>query len=68
MKHGYSKNRAVPVLDTFLVLVLLGYFCQAYLKFSKKKKKKFSFIFFFFFEYVTKIDKSSESDGNINFR
>ena len=35
-------------------------------KFFKKKKKSFSFIFSF--GYVTKIDKSNESSGNINFK
>ena len=70
MKHGYSKNGAIPVLDTFWVLVLLGYFCMctpAVPKFFKKKKKK-SFSFIFSFGNVTKIDKSNESGGNMNFR
>ena len=31
-------------------------------------KKKNSVLSFFSFAYVTKIDKSSESDGNMNFR
>ena len=62
MKHGYSKNGAVPVPDTFWVLVLLGY---AYPNFSKKKNR---FLSFFSFGYVTKIDKSNESGGNMNFR
>ena len=69
MKHGYSKIGAVPVSDTFWVLVLLGYFCMRTLgvpKFFNKKKKSFSFIFSF--GYVTKIDKSSESSGNMNFK
>ena len=64
MKHGYSKNRAVTVPDTFWVLVLLGtsaYVPQAYPNFSKKKKNNFHLD-------VTKIDKSNESSGNMNFR
>jgi hypothetical protein len=66
MKHGYSKNGVVSVPDTFWVLVLLGYFCMRTQAYPKKKKKSFSFIFSF--EYVTKIDKSSESSGNMNFK
>ena len=69
MKHGYSKNGAVPVPDTFWVLVLLGYFCMRTPVVPKFfKKKKIVFFHFFSFGYVTKIDKSSESGGNMNFR
>ena len=66
MKHGYSKNSAVPVPDTFWILALFGYLCMrtpSVPKFFKKKKKSFSFIFSI--RYVTKIDKSNESDGNM---
>ena len=69
MKHKYSKNGAVPVPDIFWVLVPLGYCCLCTLGIPKnfqKKKKSFSFIFSF--GYITKIDKSSESGGNMNFR
>ena len=68
MNYGYSKNGAVSVSDIFWVLVLLGYFCmstQVYPNFSTKKK---SFSFIFPFGYVTKIDKSSGSSGNMNFK
>ena len=50
MKHGYSKNGAVAVLDTFWVFILLGYFCMrttSVPKFFKKKKKIIFFQFFF---------------------
>ena len=69
MKHGYSKNGVVPVPDTFWILILLGYFYMHISGIPKifKKKKSFSFIFFSF-GYVTKIDKNSESGGNMNFR
>ena len=69
MKHGYSKNEAVPVPDTFWVLVLLGYFCMrapGVPKFLNKKKKN-HFLSFLLLD-VTKIDKSSESSGNMNFK
>jgi hypothetical protein len=68
MKHGYSKNEAVPVPDTFWVLVLLGYFCMCTPGVPKFFKKKNRFLSLFSFGYVTKIDKSSESGGNMNFR
>ena len=68
MKHGYSKNGAVPVSNTFWVLVLLGYFCMRTSSVPKLKKKKKLFSFIFSFRYVTKIDKSNESDGNMNFK
>ena len=68
MKHEYSKNRAVPVSDIFWVLVLLGYFCMCTPGVPKFFNKKKSFSFIFSFGYVTKIDKSSESGGNMNFR
>ena len=48
MKHGYSKNGAVAVLDTFWVFILLGYFCMrttSVPKFFKKKKNHFLSIF-----------------------
>ena len=69
MKHVYSKNGAVPVPDTFWVLILLGYFCMCILGVPKFKKenKKIHFLSFFLLD-VTKIDKSSESGGNMNFR
>ena len=72
MKHGYSKNGAVPVPDTFWILVLLStcifrVFFHEYPKctqiFQKKKK---SFYFIFSFGYVTKINKSVESGRNMN--
>ena len=69
MKHGYSKNGAVPIPDTFWVLVLLGYFCMrtpGVPKFFNKKKKSFYFIFSF--GYFIKKDKSSENGGYMNFR
>ena len=69
MKHGYSKNGAVPILDTFEYLYSWDTFAcapQAYLNFSKKKRKSFSFIFSF--GYVIKIDKSSKSSGKMNFK
>jgi hypothetical protein len=70
MKHGYSKNRAIIVSGTFWVLIPLGYCCLRTLgvpkKFKQKKKKSFSVIFSF--GYITKIDKSNEGGGNINFR
>jgi hypothetical protein len=70
MKHGYSKNEALPVPDTFWVLVFLGYFCMRTPGISKffKKKKKNHFLSFFSFGYDTKIDKSSESSRNMNFK
>jgi hypothetical protein len=68
MKHRYSKNGAVPVPDTFWVLVLLGYFCMRTPGVPKFFKKKKSFSFIFSFGYVTKIDKSRESSGNMNFK
>ena len=49
MKHGYSKIGAVPVPDTFWVLVVLGYFCihtPGVPKFFKKKKKNHFLSFF----------------------
>ena len=68
MKHRYSKNRAVFVPDIFWVLILLGYFCMRTLGVPKFFPKKKSFSFIFSFKYVTKINKSSESDGNMNFQ
>ena len=71
MKHGYLKNGTVPILDTFWVLVSLGYYClriPGVPKKNFKKKDKQTFSFIFSFEYVTKIDKNSESGGNMNFR
>ena len=66
MKHGYSTNGAIPVPDAFLVFVLLRYFyirTPGIPKFLLKKiNKSLSF------GYVTKIDKSSESGENMNFR
>ena len=56
MKHGYSKNGAIPVPDTFWVLVLLGYFCmctKAVPNFFKKKKKN-HFLSFFLLEMSQK--------------
>jgi hypothetical protein len=69
MKHGYSKNGAVPIPNTFWVLVPLGNYClltpDVPKKFQKKKKKN---SFTFSFGHDTKISKSSESGGNMNFR
>ena len=65
MKHGYSKNGAVSVPDTFWVLVLLGHFCMRTPGVPKFFKKKKSLSFIFSFGYVTKIEKSSE---NMNFK
>ena len=63
MKHGYSKNGAVSVPDTFWVLVLWGTsVCMrtpSVPKFFKKKKNHF--LSFFSFGYVTKINKSNKS-------
>ncbi len=58
MKHGYSKYGTLLVSDIFWVLVLFGYFCMRTQTFQKKKS--------FSFGYVTKINKSSESSGNMN--
>jgi hypothetical protein len=68
MKHGYLKNGAVLVPDTFWVLVLLGYFYMPTPGVPKFFNKKNHFLSFFSFVYVTNIDKSSESGGNMNFR
>ena len=68
MKHEYFKNRAVPVPDIFWVFVLVGYFCMRTLDVPKFFKKKNLFSFIFSFGYVTKINKSSESSGNMNFK
>ena len=66
MKHGYSKNGAVSVPDTFCVL--LGYFCIRTPGVPKFFKKEKSLSFIFSFGYVTKIEKSSESSENMNFK
>jgi hypothetical protein len=67
MKNGYFKNDAVLVSDTFWVRIPLGYCGLRTLgkpkNFQKKNEKKS-----FSFGYVTKIDKSSESGGNMSFR
>jgi hypothetical protein len=68
MKHGYSKNGAVSVPDTFWVLVLLGYSCMRTPGVPKFFKKTKSFSFIFSIRYVTKIDESSESGRNMNFK
>ena len=68
MKHEYSKNGAVPVPDTFWVFVILGYFCMRTPSVPKIFNKKKLFYFIFSFGYVTKIDKNSESSGNMNFK
>ncbi len=68
IKHRSLKNGAVSVSDIFWILVSLGDCCfriQGVSKIFQKKKKKISFIFSF--GYITKIDKSNESDGNTNF-
>ena len=49
MKHGYSKNGAVLVPDTFWILVLLGYFCMRTPGVPKSFKKKIYIVFFYFF-------------------
>jgi hypothetical protein len=54
MKHGYSKNGAVPVLDTFWVLVLLGYFCMHTPDVPKFFKKKNHFLSFFLLDMLQK--------------
>ena len=63
-----------PKMEPYPYQILFGYLyswgtsaCvpQAYPNFSKKKK---SFSFIFSFGYVTKIDKSNESSGNMNFK
>ena len=47
----------------------LGVLLHAYPRRTQIKKKKKKIIFFhFFFRYVIKIDKNSESGGNMNFR
>ena len=65
-----------PIMEPYPYRILFGYSCPWGIaacvppgvpkNFQKKKKKSFSFIFSF--GNVTKIDKSSESGGNMNFR
>jgi hypothetical protein len=60
MKHGYLKNGAVPIPDTFWVLVSLGYYClrtpvprrTQKISTKKKKKKRQTNIFFHFFFWI----------------
>ena len=53
----------------FLGTCTLGVLLHAYPGVPKIfNQKKKSFYFIFSFEYVTKIDKSSESSGNMNFK
>ena len=61
----WSRTRTGYLLGTCTLGVLL----HAYPRRTQifKKKKKNIFFQFFSFRYVTKIDKSGESSGNMNF-
>ena len=52
----------------FLGTCSLGIFLHAYPRCTQIFQKKKSFSFIFSFGYITKIDKSSKSSGNMNFK
>ena len=62
---NYEENGVVLVMDTFGNSYSWNTSACVPKLFNKTKKIIFKI---FFFRYVTKIDKNSKSDGNMNFR